>query len=173
MARSATRTPTAVPLPSRVAPQVTQLVDAAPDGDSSLHEIKYDGYRMVARLDQGAVKLLTRTGFDWTGKYPAIARAVAALDARQAYLDGELYGVGPDGITSFNLIRIAADAGRAGSLVFFLFDLLHLDGDNVAARPLIERKARLAELVAPVPPPLHTAIIRSGTGPPFTPKPAR
>ena len=88
-------------LPEWVAPQLTQLVDAAPDGDEWLHEIKYDGYRMHARLDRGAVKLLTRTGLDWTHKYPAIAKAVAALDAPQAYLDGELCGVGPDGVTAF------------------------------------------------------------------------
>ena len=66
-------------LPDWIPPQLTQLVDAAPDGDQWLHEIKYDGYRMHARLDRGAVKLLTRTGLDWTHKYPAIAKAVAAL----------------------------------------------------------------------------------------------
>ena len=70
--------------------QRRELVDVAPEGDQWLHEIKYDGYRMHARLDRGAVKLLTRTGLDWTHKYPAIARAVASLDARQAYLDGEV-----------------------------------------------------------------------------------
>ena len=85
---------------------------------------------MHVRLDHGAVKLLTRTGLDWTQKYPPIARAVAALDARQAYLDGELCGVGPDGVTSFSMIQLASDAGNAAGLVFFLFDLLHLDGDD-------------------------------------------
>src|SRR5271167_3200370 len=92
-------------LPEWIPPQLTQLVDAAPDGDQWLHEIKYDGYRMHARLDCGAVKLLTRTGLDWTHKYPAIAKAVAELDARQAYLDGELCGIGLDGITSFNIVQ--------------------------------------------------------------------
>src|SRR6476659_5090761 len=82
-----------------------------------------DGYRMHARLDRGAVKLLTRTGLDWTHKYPAIAKAVAALDARQAYFDGELCGVGPDGITAFNIVQLASDSGNAAALVFFLFDL--------------------------------------------------
>jgi hypothetical protein len=62
---------------------LTQLVDAAPEGDQWLHEIKYDGYRMHARLDGGRVKLLTRSGIDWTHKYPAIAKAMASLDARQ------------------------------------------------------------------------------------------
>ena len=73
MARSATRTPTNALLPGRVTPQLTQLVDVAPDGDQWLHEIKYDGYRMHARLDAGTVKLLTRTGLDWTHKYQTIA----------------------------------------------------------------------------------------------------
>jgi ATP-dependent DNA ligase len=105
-------------LPDWIPPQLTQLVDAAPDGDQWLHEIKYDGYRMHARLDRGAVKLLTRTGLDWTHKYPAIAIAVAELDARQAYLDGELCGVGPDGITAFNIVswhRTAATRRRWSS----------------------------------------------------------
>ena len=86
-------------LPAWISPQLTELVDAAPDGDQWLHEIKYDGYRMHARLDRGTVKLLTRTGLDWTHKYPAIAAAVSSLGSRQAYLDGELSGVFPDGIT--------------------------------------------------------------------------
>src|SRR5690349_20779807 len=96
----------AAALPEWIAPQLTQLVDAAPEGDDWLHEIKYDGYRMHARLDHGAVTLLTRTGLDWTRKYPAIAEAVSSLGARQAYLDGELCGVGPDGITSFSMIQL-------------------------------------------------------------------
>jgi ATP-dependent DNA ligase len=98
---------------------------------------------MHARLDRGAVKLLTRTGLDWTHKYPAIARALAALDAWQAYLDGELCGVGPDGVTSFNIVQLASDRGNAAALFFFLFDLLYLDGEDLRPRPLIERKERL------------------------------
>src|SRR5712672_1097386 len=100
MARPVARSSRAAALPQWVPPQLTQLVDAAPEGDQWLHEIKYDGYRMHARLDRGAVRLLTRTGLDWTHKYPAIAAAVAALDAGQAYLDGELCGVRSDGTTS-------------------------------------------------------------------------
>jgi bifunctional non-homologous end joining protein LigD len=85
MARSATRTPTTAPLPGGVAPQLTQLVDAAPDGDQWLHEIKYDGYRMHARLDRGAVKLLTRTGLGWTHrKGRGGARCAPCLSRRRA-----------------------------------------------------------------------------------------
>ena len=133
-------TPTA--LPRWIRPQLTQLVDAAPEGSGWLHKIKFDGYRMLARLDRGVVRLLTRTGLDWTHKYPAIAAAVSSIGARQAYLDGELCGVGPDGVTSFSMIQLASDSGNAAALVFFLFDLLHLDGEDLRPRPLTERKER-------------------------------
>jgi bifunctional non-homologous end joining protein LigD len=94
MARPLARRPGAwtAALPQWIRPQLTQLADMAPDGDQWLHEIKFDGYRMHARLDRGAVKLIMRTGLDWTLKYPAIADALSSLDARQAYLDGELCG---------------------------------------------------------------------------------
>jgi bifunctional non-homologous end joining protein LigD len=84
-------------LPSWIRPQLTKLVEAPPEGPEWLHEIKFDGYRMHARLDRGAVRLLTRTGLDWTHKYPAIAAAFASFPARQAYLDGELCGDRSDG----------------------------------------------------------------------------
>ena len=150
-----------------VRPQLTELVEAAPEGDQWLHEIKYDGYRMHARRDRGAVKLLTRTGLDWTHKYPAIAKAVAALDAGQAYLDGELCGVGPDGVTSFNIVQLASDSGNAAALVFFLFDLLYLDGEDLRMRPLIERKHRLSALLANAGPCLHYSDHVLGQGPAF------
>ena len=85
---------------------------------------------MHARLDAGRVQILTRRGNDWTAKYPAIAEAIARLPAKNAYLDGELCGVLPDGRTAFNLIQNASDTGQ-GSLVFFLFDLLFLDGEDL------------------------------------------
>src|SRR6516165_8039953 len=138
----------ATALPGWIKPQLTRLVDQAPDGPDWLHEIKFDGYRMHARIDRGAVQLLTRTGLDWTHKYPAIAKAVAVLDARQAYLDGELCGVGPDGITIFNIVQLASDSGNAAALVFFLFDLLCLDGEDLRPPRLIERKERLSALLA-------------------------
>src|ERR1700746_1946690 len=115
----------AAALPEWTPPQLTQPVAAAPQGGEWLNEIKFDGSRMHARLDRGSVKLLTRTGLDWTHKYPPIAAAVAALGARQAYLDGELCGVFPDGITSFGLVQAASDAGRPAGLVYFILSLLH------------------------------------------------
>ena len=128
--------------PTRIKPQLAKLVEKAPDGPDWLHEIKLDGYRMHARLDAGTVQILTRRGNDWTDKYPAITKAIAGLPARNAYLDGELCGVLPDGKTAFNLIQNATDTGE-GSLVFFLFDLLFLDGENLTALPLVERRQNL------------------------------
>src|SRR5580692_9031511 len=154
----------ATAIPGWVKPQLTKLVDAPPEGAEWLHEIKYDGYRMHARLDRGSVRLLTRTGLDWTHKYPAIAAAVASLGADQAYLDGELCGVRPDGVTSFSMIQLASDSGNAAALVFFLFDLLYLDGDDVSAQPLIERKAWLAALLSNAGSPLHYCDHQIGHG---------
>jgi bifunctional non-homologous end joining protein LigD len=95
---------------------------------------------------------------------PISSTQLPARGARQAYLDGELCGVFPDGITSFSMIQAASDAGNAAGLVYFIFDLLHLDGEDVAALPLIERKARLAELLSGAAPPLHYSDYRIGYG---------
>jgi bifunctional non-homologous end joining protein LigD len=153
----------AAALPGWIKPQLTKLVDQPPDGPEWLHELKYDGYRMHARLDGGAVRLLTRTGLDWTHKYPAIAAAVASLSAGQAYLDGELCGVRPDGTTSFSLIQNASDPGNPEALVFFLFDLLYLDGETTA-RPLKERKERLQMLLSATSSPLQYSDHQIGRG---------
>src|SRR5271170_8221426 len=154
----------ATALPSWVKPQLTRVVDQPLDGPEWLHEIKYDGYRMHARLDRGAVRLLTRTGLDWTHKYPAIASALGSVPARQAYLDGELCGIRPDGTTSFSLIQTASDAGNAKSLVFFLFDLLHLDGEATGAKPLEDRKVRLRVLLSQALSPLQYSDYQAGRG---------
>ena len=101
--------------PAWIKPQLAKLVEKAPDGPDWLHEIKLDGYRMHARLDGGRVQILTRRGNDWTDKYPAIAEAIAGLPAQNAYLDGELCGVLPDGRTAFNLIQNATDTAAAAA----------------------------------------------------------
>ena len=126
--RSAPRllTPDNAELPLWIEPQLSQLVKEAPDGPDWLHEIKFDGYRMHARLDRGRVQLLTRKGLDWTHKYPVIADALKTLPVRQSYFDGELCGVRPDGTTSFDIIQNASEPGNQAALVFFLFDALFL-----------------------------------------------
>ena len=98
-------------LPAFVAPSLATLADKAPESDNWIHEIKFDGYRIQARLDGGKVKLLTRRGLDWTRKFPTIAEAIAKLPAKTALIDGELVVEGDDGISSF-LAAAARPQGR-------------------------------------------------------------
>ena len=154
------------PPPVWIKPQLAKLVEKAPDGSDWLHELKLDGYRMLARLDAGRAQILTRRGNDWTDKYPTIAKAIAGLPAQNAYLDGELCGVLPDGRTAFNLIQNATDTGE-GSLVFFLFDLLFLNGENLMSLPLVDRKARLEPLLKDAPNSLRYNDHQIGHGPEF------
>lgn len=132
-------------LPRWIEPQLCTLVAAAPNGAGWAHEIKYDGYRIAARIDRGAVQLLTRKGLDWTAKYPETAQTLARLPVTAAYLDGELCGVDEKGVTSFALMQNAGES--SADLVYYAFDLLHLDGVDPAALALGERKARLAKLL--------------------------
>ena len=106
---------------------------------------------MAARIDRGRAQLLTRTGLDWTDKYPSVVAALAKLAAKTAYLDGELCGVGDDGLPSFSQTQAASDGERGVRLVYYAFDLLHLDGRDTASLPLIERKALLEPLIAGAP----------------------
>jgi ATP-dependent DNA ligase len=137
-----------VPLPQFVAPQLSRPVEKPPSGPQWVHEIKLDGYRMAARIDNGRVQLLTRTGLDWTAKYPSAIAALANLNVKTAYVDGELCGVDEAGLPSFAQTQAATDSERDVQLVFYAFDLLHLDGRDVSRLPLIERKALLEPLVA-------------------------
>jgi DNA ligase D-like protein (predicted ligase) len=134
------------PPPRWIEPQLCKLVKQAPAGDQWVHEVKFDGYRMAARIDRGYVQLLTRSGLDWTTKYPETATAMATLPVKTAYLDGELCGVRPDGVTSFELMQQATDSGT-GALVYFAFDVLEANGADVAKLPLLERKALLAKIL--------------------------
>src|SRR5208282_3030929 len=136
--------------PKWIKPQLCKLAAKAPSGPLRVHEIKFDGYRIAARIDRGAVQLLTRSGLDWTAKYPATTAALAKLKVKSAYLDGELCGVRRDGVTSFELMQQASERGGAG-LVYFAFDLLELEGENLMALPLSERKSRLASLLTKPP----------------------
>jgi ATP-dependent DNA ligase len=117
-----------VPLPQFVPPQLSKLVEKPPSGPQWLHEIKLDGYRMAARIDNGRVQLLTRTGLDWTAKYPSAVAALANVNVRTAYLDGELCGVDEKGLPSFAHTQAATDGEREVHLVYYAFDLLHLGG---------------------------------------------
>src|SRR5436305_2620891 len=118
--------------PAWIEPQLCRLVTKAPASDQWAHEIKFDGYRMHARLVAKQAVLLTRNGLDWTAKYRHVAAALSALKCRQAYLDGELCAVRPDGVTSFAALQ--AHGHTPADLVYFAFDLLHLDGEDLTQR---------------------------------------
>jgi len=132
--------------PKWIKPQLTRLVDEAPAGGGWLHEIKYDGYRMHARIDGRDIKLLTRTGLDWSHRYRRTIEALGSLKVKSAYLDGELCALNGDGVPVFSRLQAAMDEGRTDQLVFFAFDLLFLNGVSIAQLPLIKRKERLQRL---------------------------
>src|ERR1700728_301614 len=104
--------------PQWIEPELCRLVEKAPTGPEWVHEIKFDGYRISARLDHGKVTLLTRSGLDWSAKYPQTVAALSKLKVESAYLDGELCGIDSKGVTSFAMIQAATDTGT-GALVYF------------------------------------------------------
>lgn len=129
-------------------PQLATLVAAPPCGNEWLHEIKFDGYRIGARVRKGAVTLLTRNGNDWTAAFPEIADAVRTLGVDAASIDGEVAVVLPDGRTSFQALQNAmSNPAHRRTLVYFVFDLLRLGRENLERLALEERKARLKKLV--------------------------
>jgi DNA ligase D-like protein (predicted ligase) len=136
------------PLLEFVPPQLSRPVEEPPSGPQWVHEIKLDGYRMAARIDNGRVQLLTRTGLDWTAKYPSVIAALANVNVKTAYLDGELCGVDDAGLPSFAHTQAATDGERGVHLVYYAFDLLHIGGWDVSSLPLIRRKELLEPLVA-------------------------
>ena len=140
-----------IPLPAFIPPQLSQPVEKPPSGPQWVHEIKLDGFRMAARTDNGRVQLLTRTGLDWTGKYPSAIAALANVTAKTAYIDGELCGIDEAGLPSFAQTQAATDGERGARLVYYAFDLLHLDGRDVSTLPLLERKSLLEPLTADKP----------------------
>jgi bifunctional non-homologous end joining protein LigD len=137
----------AVKLPPFVAPQLATLVDAPPTGGDWVHEIKYDGYRAVTSMAGGSVVIRTRNGLDWTDKFRPLVGALAALPCDSALLDGEIAVADSQGHTSFSALQVALSEGRGG-FGYYLFDLLHLDGEDLRKRPLIERKKLLEKLLA-------------------------
>ncbi|MDR6951334.1 bifunctional non-homologous end joining protein LigD [Ancylobacter sp. 3268] len=139
----------AVPLPDFVAPALATLAAKAPVGAGWVHEIKFDGYRLEARLDHGEVRLLTRSGLDWTGRFGAeLVAALARLPAETALIDGEVVVETGSGASSFSALQQDLSEGRSDRMRFYAFDLLHLDGRDLTADPLIARKAALQELLA-------------------------
>jgi bifunctional non-homologous end joining protein LigD len=129
-------------------PEMATLVDEVPADGEWIHEIKYDGYRLLVLLRKGGVRLITRNGKDWTDRFPDAARALASLPADTAVLDGELVVLTRRGTTSFQALQNVLSTGRGGELVFYAFDLAYLDGYDLRASPLLARKEALRALLA-------------------------
>jgi bifunctional non-homologous end joining protein LigD len=134
-------------LPAFQSVQLATLVDHVPEGGRWLHELKYDGYRTLVAVGNGEARGYTRSGLDWSEKYPAILAEAAALDVSNALIDGEAVVILPDGRTSFQALQAALKEDPQ-SIVFYAFDLLELDGEDLTGLPLVERKEKLAALLA-------------------------
>ncbi|TPK92158.1 MULTISPECIES: DNA ligase D [unclassified Mesorhizobium] len=142
--------------PSRVEPQLATQVPKPPGGDDPagrtgelwLHEIKFDGYRTMAHVIDGEVRLITRAGIDWTKRYGDLPQAFSRLPVSRAIIDGEIMVLDDKGISRFALLQDALAEGAGSKLHFYAFDLLHLDGWDLRMAPLQKRKALLGELLA-------------------------
>jgi bifunctional non-homologous end joining protein LigD len=138
-------------LPAMMKPQLATLAEDIPARGEWRYELKFDGYRMLARLNDGHVKLFTREGRDWTAKLPKLEAALAALDVDDAWLDGEIVVLDKEGAPSFQLLQNAFDSGSTADIVYFLFDLPFCNGHDFSKVPLDERRARLLQLLATAP----------------------
>ncbi|SET57639.1 DNA ligase D [Variovorax sp. OV084] len=142
-------------LPATFQPQLATLAASPPPSPNDwLYELKFDGYRLLARIDRGKVRCFTRNGHDWTAKLPALAKALAKLPTDSAWLDGEITVDGENGAPDFQALQNAFDSGATSSIVYWLFDAPFLDGEDLRDLPVEERRARLAQLLGKKPPAL-------------------
>jgi bifunctional non-homologous end joining protein LigD len=140
-------------LPKAMEAQLATLVKSPPAGDGWVHEVKYDGYRMLCRIAKGDVRMISRNGKDWTASFPALVDALGDLKVESAWLDGEAAVVNQQGRTSFQALQNAL-SGSGADLSYLAFDLLYLDGYDLRGVALIERKRVLAQLLEDAPPAL-------------------
>ncbi|MEX3937391.1 DNA ligase D [Paraburkholderia phymatum] len=137
-------------LPEIIRPQLATLVDRPPVGPNWSYEIKFDGYRMLCRIDNGSVTLFTRNGHDWTGKMPVLAEAFARLPVSQAWIDGEVVALNKADVPDFSALQNAFSTCRTAGLTFFAFDMMFLDGVDLRQAPLRDRQAALRQLLSGV-----------------------
>ena len=136
-------------LPAFVQPQLATLVDSVPQGDDWVYEIKFDGYRVLCRIDKGRATFLTREGQDWTRRFGSLVDAAKHLPVDQAFLDGEVVALEQNGKTNFQLLQNSLKQNNPATLVYFVFDLLYLDGWDLTHSPLVERKKLLDQILKP------------------------
>lgn len=139
------------PMPEIIKPQLATLSEHAPQGDDWLSEVKFDGYRVLCRIEQGEARLFTRAGHDWTGKWKPIAAAAARLPVEQAWLDGELVALDENGSIRFQALQNSMQAGAPAHLAYYVFDLVYMNGLDLTQVPLLERKQLLQQLLAAQP----------------------
>ena len=129
-----------------VEPQLLSSTDQPPQGSDWIHEVKHDGYRTLLVIERGKARAYTRNGFNWSERYPGIISAAGNLPCRAAILDGEVIVQNERGVSDFEALR-SAIRWQPHKLLFYAFDVLHLDGEDLRDQPLLERRAKLKELV--------------------------
>jgi len=132
-------------MPDMIGPQLCKSVELPPTGSGWGHEVKLDGYRILVRVEKGRVKLLTRKGLDWAGRFPEIAEAMSKLP--DCMIDGEIAALDSKGRTDFAALQAALSEQKTGDLIFFAFDLLFEESEDLRRLPLVERKQRLERLI--------------------------
>ncbi|MCU1265783.1 MAG: ligase [Acidobacteria bacterium] len=130
-------------LPEFISPQLATLVKAPPREADWLHELKFDGYRMLCRIDRGKVRFFSRNGKEWTAKFPSVGAAAKLLPVTSAMLDGEIVIVDAQGRSSFQKLQRAIGTGATAGLAYEIFDLIYLDGFDLTRVPLKKRKELL------------------------------
>jgi bifunctional non-homologous end joining protein LigD len=137
-------------MPEFVPPQLATLVDKPPTGDDWIHELKFDGYRLLCHLHRGSVRFWTRNQNDWTAKFTHVGKAVKALPVKSVILDGEIVALDASGRASFQRLQQSINKGASGGLLFHIFDLIYIDGFSLIRTPLLERKRVLEDLIMPL-----------------------
>jgi bifunctional non-homologous end joining protein LigD len=157
--RKAVRPPVADPagaMPSLIEPQLATLVNRAPSAGEWSYEIKFDGYRMLARISNGGAQLFTRNGHDWSDRMPRLCAVLKSLPVDEAWLDGEAVVLDAAGMPDFNALQNAFDRRSTAKIVLYFFDLMYLNGTDVREQPLTARRALLCELMGEV----NTELLR-------------
>jgi bifunctional non-homologous end joining protein LigD len=156
-------------MPEFVSPQLATLVKEAPSGNQWLHELKFDGYRLLCHLHRGQVRLWTRNRKDWTDKFPNVVKALQSLKVQSAILDAEVVAMDSSGRSSFQMLQQAIHKTAGKGLVLEVFDLIYIEGFNIQRTPLVGRKGALEQLIGSLR--SHTVVRYSdhvaGNGPKF------
>jgi bifunctional non-homologous end joining protein LigD len=128
-------------------PQLATLSASVPAGEQWLHELKFDGYRLLCVIQKGSARLITRRGKDWTQRFPSVAKAAEELPVKNAIIDGEVVALDDRGISSFQMLQRALKDGTTDALVFYAFDLPYADGHDLRQAALVDRKEKLQRIL--------------------------